>query len=65
MPFSHMKFDDQEVAILQAAVDQSCTQLGVSRSDSSGRECIAKAIIVLANAGQFSFDKLITDAIAD
>ncbi len=62
MPFSHTKFDDMQVAILQAAFDQSCRRLSILPSDKGGRDRVAAAIIVLAQTGQFGPTQLIAYA---
>ncbi len=53
MPFSHTKFDDMQVDILQAAFDQSCRRLSILTVRQRRRDRVAAAIIVLAQTGQF------------
>ena len=58
MKYSGGSFNDEQIKILQAALDRACRELGISTTDKEGHTRVAEAIMALSKAGQLDVDQL-------
>ncbi len=58
MHFPKDKFDDDQLSIMQTAIELTCTDLGIDKDDRVAREKIAAAVLSLTRAGQFDLERL-------
>ena len=58
MKFSGGSFNDEQLKILQAALDRACRELKISPADKEGHIRVAQAVLALSKAGQLDVDQL-------
>ena len=58
MKYSGGSFNDEQIKILQAALDRACRELGISPTDKEGQTRVAQAVLVLSKAGQLDVEQL-------
>ena len=58
MKYSGGSFNDEQIKILQAALDRACRELGISPADKEDQTRVAQAVLALSKAGQLDADQL-------
>jgi hypothetical protein len=58
MKYSGGSFNNEQIKVLQAALDRACRELGISPADKDGHTRVAQAILALPKAGQLDVDQL-------
>ena len=58
MKYSGGSFNDEQLKVLQAALDRACRELGISPADKEARTRVAEAVLALSKAGQLDVDQL-------
>jgi len=58
MHFPKDSFDEEQLSVLQTALELTCSDLGIGKDDSATRQKIAAAMMCLAKAGQFDIERL-------
>jgi hypothetical protein len=58
MKCSGGSFNDEQLKILQSALDQACRELGISPADKEEQTRVAEAVMAPSKAGQLDVDQL-------
>jgi hypothetical protein len=58
MKCSGGSFNDEQIKVLQAALDRACRELKIPAADKESHIRVAQAILALSKAGQLDVDQL-------
>ena len=63
MKYSGGSFNDEQLKILQAALNRACRKLGISPADEEGHTRVAQTILALSKAALLDVDQLTKHAV--